>query len=147
MPVMLSSKRVPIGVQIVGNTFDDLAAFRVAAGLSKVIPQMFTGDRAGYDAVKPCDSATNGFKTKNQVIKDRTRENKKMVGADFFDRKPSLPSKIRGLPQDAHGLLLFGNHLRKGRKIRQRTILRRTVRSDFSETNRKWCNFSTGIAT
>ena len=45
MPVMLSSKRVPIGVQIVGNTFDDLAAFRVAAGLSKVIPQMFTGDR------------------------------------------------------------------------------------------------------
>lgn len=45
MPVMLSSKRVPIGVQIVGNTFDDLAAFRVAAGLSKVIPQMYTGDR------------------------------------------------------------------------------------------------------
>ena len=45
MPVMLSSKRVPIGVQIVGNTFDDLAAFRVAAGLSKVIPQMFTGNR------------------------------------------------------------------------------------------------------
>ena len=45
MPVMLSSKRVPIGVQIVGNTFDDLAAFRVAAGLSKVLPQMFTGDR------------------------------------------------------------------------------------------------------
>ena len=45
IPVMLSSKRVPIGVQIVGNTFDDLAAFRVAAGLSKVIPQMFTGDR------------------------------------------------------------------------------------------------------
>ena len=42
---VLSSKRVPIGVQIVGNTFDDLAAFRVAAGLSKVIPQMFTGDR------------------------------------------------------------------------------------------------------
>ena len=45
MPVMLSSKRVPIGVQIVGNTYDDLAAFRVAAGLSKVIPQMYTGDR------------------------------------------------------------------------------------------------------
>ena len=45
MPVMLSSKRVPIGVQIVGNTFDDLAAFRVAAGLSKMIPQMFTGNR------------------------------------------------------------------------------------------------------
>ena len=45
MPVMLSSKRVPIGVQIVGNTYDDLAAFRVAAGLSKVLPQLYTGDR------------------------------------------------------------------------------------------------------
>ena len=45
MPVTLSSKNVPIGVQIVGNTFDDLAAFRVAAGLSKVIPQLYTGDR------------------------------------------------------------------------------------------------------
>ena len=37
--------------------------------------------RAGYGAVKPCDSATNGFKTKNPVIKDWKRENKKMVVA------------------------------------------------------------------
>ena len=45
VPVTLSSKRVPIGVQVVGNTYDDLAAFRVAAGLSKVLPQFYVGDR------------------------------------------------------------------------------------------------------
>ena len=32
---------------------------------------------AGHDAVNHCDSATNGFKTKNPVIKDWKRENKK----------------------------------------------------------------------
>lgn len=35
-----------------------------------------------------------------------------MVGVDFFDRKPSLPSKIRGLPQIADPTPLFGNHLK-----------------------------------
>ncbi len=43
VPVALSSKNVPIGVQVVGNTYDDLAAFRVAAQLSKVMPQLYTG--------------------------------------------------------------------------------------------------------
>ena len=39
------SHAVPIGVRIVDNAFDDPAVFRGAAGLSKVIPQMYTGDR------------------------------------------------------------------------------------------------------
>ena len=33
----LSDKNVPVGVQIVSNTYDDLNAFRVAYALSKVI--------------------------------------------------------------------------------------------------------------
>ena len=47
-----------------------------------------------------------------------------MVGVDFFDRKPSLPSKIRGLPQIADSFLLFGNRLKNGHGNRQRIILR-----------------------
>ena len=43
VPVALSSNNVPIGVQVVGNTFDDLEAFRVAAQLSKVMPKLYTG--------------------------------------------------------------------------------------------------------
>ena len=43
VPVALSSTNVPIGVQVVGNTFDDLEAFRVAAQLSKVMPKLYTG--------------------------------------------------------------------------------------------------------
>ena len=35
-----------------------------------------------------------------------------MVGVDFFVRKRSLPSKIRGLPQNADHLPLFGNRLK-----------------------------------
>ena len=79
-----------------------------------------------------CHSLGKSATQKNPAIKDWIVENKKMVGVDFFDRKPSLPSKIRGLPQDVHGLLLFGNHLQEGREIQQRTILRRTVRSGNS---------------
>ena len=43
VPVALSSKNVPIGVQVVGNTYDDIAAFRVASGLSKILPKLYTG--------------------------------------------------------------------------------------------------------
>lgn len=45
VPVGFSARHVPIGVQVVGNTFDDLAAFRVAAALSKVLPQNFRDGR------------------------------------------------------------------------------------------------------
>ena len=45
MPVELSDKNVPVGVQIVGNTYDDLNAFRVAYSLSKVIPPLYQDGR------------------------------------------------------------------------------------------------------
>ncbi len=45
MPVELSSKNVPIGVQIVSNTYDDLNAFRVAYALSKVIAPLYADGR------------------------------------------------------------------------------------------------------
>lgn len=32
---------VPIGLQVVGNTYDDLAAFRVGYALSRTLPQNF----------------------------------------------------------------------------------------------------------
>lgn len=43
VPVALSSSNVPIGLQVVGNTYDDLEAFRVASQLSKIMPKFFTG--------------------------------------------------------------------------------------------------------
>ena len=43
VPVGLSSKNVPIGLQVVGNTYDDLAAFRVASAISSVMPQLYSG--------------------------------------------------------------------------------------------------------
>lgn len=45
MPVELSSKNVPVGVQIVSNTYDDMNAFRVAYALSKVIAPLYTDGR------------------------------------------------------------------------------------------------------
>ena len=45
MPVELSDKNVPVGVQIVGNTYDDLNAFRVAYALSQVIPPLYQDGR------------------------------------------------------------------------------------------------------
>ncbi|MBQ3586864.1 MAG: amidase [Synergistaceae bacterium] len=45
MPVELSEKNVPVGVQIVGNTYDDLTAFRVAYALSKVIAPLYEDGR------------------------------------------------------------------------------------------------------
>ncbi|MDO4219128.1 MAG: amidase [Synergistaceae bacterium] len=45
MPATLSSKNVPIGVQIIGNAYHDLDAFRVAMGLSKVLPQLYEDGR------------------------------------------------------------------------------------------------------
>ena len=44
-PVSLSSKNIPIGVQVIGNVYQDLDAFRVAMGLSKVLPQLYKDDR------------------------------------------------------------------------------------------------------
>ena len=45
LPVGLSGRNVPIGVQVVGDTFDDLAAFRVSAALSKALPQLYCDGR------------------------------------------------------------------------------------------------------
>jgi amidase len=45
MPVELSDKNVPVGVQIVSNTYDDLNAFRVAYALSKVIAPLYQDGR------------------------------------------------------------------------------------------------------
>ena len=45
MPVELSDKNVPVGVQIVSNTYDDLNAFRVAYALSKVIAPLYRDGR------------------------------------------------------------------------------------------------------
>lgn len=42
VPVCLSARNVPVGIQIVGNTYDDLAAFRVASALSKTNRQLYT---------------------------------------------------------------------------------------------------------
>ena len=43
VPVAISSNNVPIGLQVIGNTYEDLDAFRVASQLSKVMPKFFTG--------------------------------------------------------------------------------------------------------
>lgn len=43
-PVGIGPNNVPIGMQIVGNTYDDLAAFRVAAGYSKAGLRLYSGD-------------------------------------------------------------------------------------------------------
>lgn len=45
LPVGLSDRSVPVGVQVVGNTFDDLAAFGVSAALSKALPQLYRDGR------------------------------------------------------------------------------------------------------
>lgn len=42
VPVCLSARKVPVGIQVVGNTYDDLAAFRVASALSKTNKQLYT---------------------------------------------------------------------------------------------------------
>lgn len=41
----LSDKNVPVGVQIVSNTYDDLNAFRVAYALSKTIAPLYKDGR------------------------------------------------------------------------------------------------------
>ena len=45
MPVELSDRNVPVGVQIVSNTYDDLNAFRVAYALSKNIAPLYKDGR------------------------------------------------------------------------------------------------------
>ncbi len=45
VPVAVSSRNVPMGVQVVGNTYDDIAAFRVASALSKTLKQNFSEGR------------------------------------------------------------------------------------------------------
>jgi amidase len=42
VPVGIAPNNIPIGMQVVGNTFDDLAAFRVAAGYSQAGLQLYS---------------------------------------------------------------------------------------------------------
>ncbi|MFH1135074.1 MAG: amidase [Pseudomonadota bacterium] len=42
VPIGLAPNNIPIGMQIVGNTFDDITAFQVASAYSKVAPSFFT---------------------------------------------------------------------------------------------------------
>jgi amidase len=43
-PIGIGPAGVPMGMQIVANTFDDLDAYRLAAAYSRVAPALFTGD-------------------------------------------------------------------------------------------------------
>ena len=45
VPAGISSRNVPIGVQVIANTYDDLEAYRVAASLSKTHPQLYKEGR------------------------------------------------------------------------------------------------------
>ena len=42
-PVGIGPNGMPIGMQIVANTFDDLTAYRLAAAYARVAPPLFTG--------------------------------------------------------------------------------------------------------
>jgi amidase len=42
-PVGIGPNGVPIGMQIVANTFDDITAYRLAAAYARVAPPLFTG--------------------------------------------------------------------------------------------------------
>lgn len=43
VPVGLAPKNVPLGVQIVANTFDDLTAMQLSAALAKSAPRLYSG--------------------------------------------------------------------------------------------------------
>jgi amidase len=43
-PIGIGPAGVPMGMQIVANTFDDLDAYRLAAAWSRVAPALFAGD-------------------------------------------------------------------------------------------------------
>lgn len=44
VPVGVAPNNIPMGMQVVGNTFDDLAAFRVAAGYARTGLRLYHGD-------------------------------------------------------------------------------------------------------
>ena len=43
VPVGIAKNNVPLGMQVVGNTYDDLAAFRVAAAYSQAGLKLYSG--------------------------------------------------------------------------------------------------------
>jgi amidase len=45
VPLGLIEKNMPVGMQVIGNTFDDLAAFRFAYGWDKLSPRLFEEGR------------------------------------------------------------------------------------------------------
>ena len=45
VPASLTSNEVPVGVQVIGNVYQDLDAFRVAMSLSKILPQLYKDGR------------------------------------------------------------------------------------------------------
>jgi amidase len=44
VPIGIAPNSIPLGMQIIGNTFDDLTAFRVAAAYAAAAPPLFMGD-------------------------------------------------------------------------------------------------------
>ena len=40
----IAPNNIPMGMQVVGNTFDDLAAFRVASGYSRAGLRLYSGE-------------------------------------------------------------------------------------------------------
>jgi amidase len=43
VPVGVAPKHVPLGVQVIANTFDDLTAMQLSAALSEVVPPLYSG--------------------------------------------------------------------------------------------------------
>lgn len=43
VPIGLTPERIPMGMQIIGNVYDDLAAFQVASAWSKAVPHLYQG--------------------------------------------------------------------------------------------------------
>ncbi|MCP4885665.1 MAG: amidase [Planctomycetaceae bacterium] len=53
MPVQVGKENMPLGIQIIGNTFDDLTCMRLAAGLEKLTPPLFAGNlKPALDDIK-----------------------------------------------------------------------------------------------
>jgi amidase len=44
VPIGIAPNSIPLGMQIIGNTFDDLAAFQVAAAYAEAAAPLYSGD-------------------------------------------------------------------------------------------------------
>lgn len=53
VPVGVAGNNIPIGMQVVGNTYDDLGVLRVASFFSRAVLHLFSGDRFPRFQSKP----------------------------------------------------------------------------------------------